>query len=433
MPSEWPEAPLSTLADLSGGFAFKSKDYAPTGRFVLRTLNISDDCSISREDAVYLPEELCPQYSRFELQPHDTLFVMVGATLGKVGFVRQNDLPALLNQNMWLIRAKLEMADPRFIHYAFRHAVKANLGWASGSARDFVRRDDYRNLNVAAPPLPEQRAIAHILGALDDKIELNRRMNETLETMARVLFKSLFVDFDPVRAKAERRNPGLPKPLADLFPNSFQDSELGQIPNGWQVSTVGELTEINARSLGRDDPLDIIDYVEISEVMHGEIANIPRYVRGTEPSRARRRLSHGDTVISTVRPDRGAHFLCLNPAETLIASTGFTVLTPRQGHWAFPYVALTRREVGDELGRLADGGAYPAVRPEAIAGLRVVVPAKREIFVAFEKLAQPLFERSGHNRTETKTLAVLRDTLLPKLISGELRIEAADRFVQRHP
>lgn len=181
MGGEWREIALSGLADLSGGFAFKSGDYAAEGRFILRTLNIRDDCSISRDDAVYLPKELCPQYARFELQSDDTLFVMVGATLGKIGFVRAKDLPALLNQNMWLIRARRCLADPRFVHYAFRHAVKANLGWASGSARDFVRRDDYRNLRLIAPALAEQRAISAILGALDDKVELNRRMNETLE------------------------------------------------------------------------------------------------------------------------------------------------------------------------------------------------------------------------------------------------------------
>ena len=89
------------------------------------------------------------------------------------------------------------------------------------------------------PPLPEQRAIAHILGTLDDKIELNRRMNETLEAMARALFKSWFVDFDPVRAKAEGRDPGLPKPLADLFPACLVDSELGEIPEGWEVGLFG--------------------------------------------------------------------------------------------------------------------------------------------------------------------------------------------------
>ncbi|MBI4515414.1 MAG: restriction endonuclease subunit S [Deltaproteobacteria bacterium] len=235
MAGEWNEAPLSDLAELSGGFAFKSGDYALSGRFVLRTLNIADDCSINRNDAVYIPEDLCPAYSRFELKPDDTLFVMVGATLGKVGFVRGKDLPALLNQNMWLIRARPEKACARFVHYAFRHAVKESLGWASGSARDFVRRDDYRNLKIPAPPLPEQRAIAHILGTLDDKIELNRRMNETLEGMARALFQSWFVDFDPVRAKLAGRDPGLPKEIADLFPDRFEDSELGEIPKGWRV------------------------------------------------------------------------------------------------------------------------------------------------------------------------------------------------------
>ena len=115
------------LADLSGGVAFKSGDYAPEGRFILRTLNIRDDCSISRDDAVYLPKELCPQYARFELQSDDTLFVMVGATLGKIGFVRAKDLPALLNQNMWLIRAKHRVADPRFVHYAFAMLRKQTL------------------------------------------------------------------------------------------------------------------------------------------------------------------------------------------------------------------------------------------------------------------------------------------------------------------
>ena len=133
------------------------------------------------------------------------------------------------------------------------------------------------------PPPNEQQAIAHILGTLDDKIELNRRMNETLEAMARALFKSWFVDFDPVRAKAEGRDPGLPKHLADLFPDSFEDSELGEIPKGWRIVRVADLADINARTLGRSDPLDVVDYIEISEVMRGEIREVVRYARGTEP------------------------------------------------------------------------------------------------------------------------------------------------------
>ena len=205
MGSEWREFVLSELADLSGGFAFKSKDYSDTGRFVLRTLNIRDDGSISREDAVYLPFELCNQYERFELQPHDTLFVMVGATLGKIGYVRENDLPALLNQNMWLIRAKPGISDRRFIHYAFRQAVKKSLGWASGSARDFVRRDDYRNLNLVAPSdIKEQQAISGILGTSTTRSN-STESDQTLEEMAGP--SGWFVDFVPSvpKRRAARR------------------------------------------------------------------------------------------------------------------------------------------------------------------------------------------------------------------------------------
>ena len=401
MSGDWPESPLTDLADLSGGFAFKSGDYAPAGRFVLRTLNIRDDGSISHEGAVYLPEELYPQYSRFELQPHDTLFVMVGATLGKVGFVRKSDLPALLNQNMWLIRAKPGIGDARYMQYAFRHVVKASLGWASGSARDFVRREDYRNLLIPSPSLPEQRAIASVLGSLDDKIELNRRMNETLEALAQSLFKSWFVD-----------------------------ATQSALPESWRYATIGELCEINSWTLGKADELDQIEYVEISEVMRGSIANIQCYERGEEPSRARRRLRHGDTVLSTVRPDRGAYFLCLNPSPNLIGSTGFAVLTPTRAPWSYIHAAMTQPDIFEYLGQQADGGAYPAVRPEIIGGLEVPWPSRSETVEEFHRACAPLYERAELNRRESRTLAALRDALLPKLLSGELRVPAAAKLME---
>ncbi len=106
MGDKWPLVPLSDLADLSGGFAFKSADYSDSGRFIVRSLNIRRDGALDRSSPVYLPFELCGRYSNFELQQHDTLFVMVGANLGKIGYVNQRDLPALLNQNMWRVRAK---------------------------------------------------------------------------------------------------------------------------------------------------------------------------------------------------------------------------------------------------------------------------------------------------------------------------------------
>src|SRR5205807_5345371 len=126
--------------------------------------------------------------------------------------------------------------DPRFVSYLLRTIDFRSC--SDKSSVPGVNRNHLHRLRVCVPEPPEQRAIAHILGTLDDKIELNRRMNETLEAMARALFKSWFVDFDPIRAKAEGRDPTLPKPLADLFPDSFENSEMGAIPTGWRVESV---------------------------------------------------------------------------------------------------------------------------------------------------------------------------------------------------
>ena len=160
--------------------------------------------------------------------------------------------------------------------------------------------------------------------------------------------------------------------------------------------------------------------------MRGEVGTITRHTRGAEPGRARRRLRHGDTAISTVRPDRGAYFLAIEPPPTLIASTGFGVLTAKNDHWAMVHVLVTRDEFGQELGHLADGGAYPAVRPEVVAARQAVVPDDG-VADAFEKVVQPFYLQIEASRKESRTLAALRDALLPKLISGELRVPDSER------
>ncbi|MDP9352855.1 MAG: hypothetical protein M3P51_15135 [Chloroflexota bacterium] len=248
-------------------------------------------------------------------------------------------------------------------------------------------------------------------------------MNETLEGIARVLFRSWFIDFDPVRAKAEGREPvGLSGDVATLFPDSFEHSSAGLVPRGWRDRALREVADVNACTLRPADRLDSIDYIEISAVKRGDIHEVVTYMRGAEPSRARRRLRHGDTALSTVRPERSAYFLALHPHERLIASTGFAVVSPTAAPWSFLHAALTQEEVFEELGRLADGGAYPAIRPSVVEERRIMLPCDQSLLEAYHSVAAPLYERASCNRRESDTLALLRDALLPKLLSGELRV-----------
>ena len=295
-----------------------------------------------------------------------------------------------------------------------------------GTLIPHFKKGDFDKLLLPVPDRKLQEIIGDMYFELSSKIELNRRTNETLEAMARAIFKAWFVDFDPVIAKSEGHQPdGMDAETAKLFPNSLVDSEIGQVPKGWKVTTVGDVSDINAWTLGKNDDLNPIEYVEISEVSRGDIGNIQVFERGEEPSRARRRLRHGDTVLSTVRPDRRSYFLCLHPSPSLIASTGFAVLSPTRVPWSFLHAGLTQSDVFEHLGQHADGGAYPAVRPEVIGQWRLPLPDNSAVLDAFHSVCSRLFEKAEEDRRQTMVLSQLRDSLLPRLLSGELSAHKA--------
>jgi type I restriction enzyme S subunit len=413
---------LADVAELSGGFAFKSEQYRPSGHFVLRTINIREDCSISRNGSAFIAESEAQEFSRFALREHDTLFVMVGATLGKIGYIRSRDLPALLNQNMWVIRALPAKIDPIFLHYCFRELSKIPLAWVSGSARGFLRRDDVRNLTFSLPPIAEQRALGELLKALDDKIELNRRMNETLEATARAIFKDWFIDFGPTRAKMEGRAPYLAPEIWSLFPDTLDED--GK-PDGWSVGTLSHVANLNPESWSRANYPDSVDYVDLSNTKRGTIESTAPYVSDAAPSRAQRILRPGDTIVGTVRPGNGSYAFV--SAQGLTGSTGFGVLRPIQDIYREAvYLAATSKENIDRLAHLADGGAYPAVRPELVAATALVT-ASEGVFSAFSCATSGLIDREEANKRENRTLATTRDFLLPKLMSGEIRVRDVEK------
>ena len=432
MAGEWGSARIHEIADVTdyvanGSFAslrenvtYQSEpDYAVLVRLV-------DHNAGWKGDFVYVDKSSYDFLRKSSLEPGDIVIANVGANAGTVFRVPDLGTRMTLGPNAVLCRPKDEKNLQRdFLYYylvseAGQQSLQSIL---SGSAQPKFNKTDFRRIEVPVPSPPEQRAIAHILGTLDDKIELNRRMNETLEAMARALFKSWFVDFDPVRAKAEGRDPGLPKPLADLFPDSFEDSELGEIPKGWVVGTLADVASLNPESWSKATRPGIINYVDLSNTKWGSIETVTDYAQQDAPSRAQRVLRSGDTIVGTVRPGNGSYAFI--STDGLTGSTGFAVLRPRRPEYAqFVYLGATAFENIETLSHLADGGAYPAVRPEVVIATQVIRPSDK-ILTRFSILSAPLLEKIAQNERESCTLAAQRDALLPRLISGELRVRSA--------
>jgi type I restriction enzyme S subunit len=354
----------------------------------------------------------------------------IGSDMGKVAVAGRD---CVTNQQINSIIVTCR-DDPLFVYYNLSMRKAEIRGMASGSAQPILNKSAFGRLEILLPPPDEQRAIAHILGTLDDKIEVNRRMSETLEAMARSLFKSWFVDFDPVRAKMQGRwrkgkfLPGLPAHLYDLFPDRLVDSELGEIPEGWGMGTLGDLSVLNPEVWTRQTRPPEIKYVDLSNTKWGRIEVITTHQASDAPSRAQRVLRAGDTIVGTVRPGNGSYAFISEPGLT--GSTGFAVLRPTGAEYAeFVYLAATTADNIDTLAHLADGAAYPAVRPEVVAATPIV-RSSDEVLGRFSEVAGSLLARIARSDRESRTLAALRDVLLRKLISGELRVKVVERFVK---
>ena len=297
------------------------------------------------------------------------------------------------------------------------------IGQMTGtSGRQMVPVDSLDHLTIPLPTIAEQRSIAHILGTLDDKIELNRRMNQTLEAMARAIFQDWFVDFGPVRAKLEGREPYLPPELWDLFPGDLVDSELGEIPEGWEDIPLSKVSDVNPESWSSKNRPNGVEYVDLANTKWGVIESTQYFPWKDAPSRARRVLRRGDTLVGTVRPANGSYSFIGN--DGLTGSTGFAVLRPSHHRYReLVYLSATAHDNIDWLSHLADGAAYPAVRPETVGETEIVIPAaETQVLDWFSKTVGPILDKMGTNKTESQSLAAQRDALLPKLVSGELRL-----------
>jgi len=421
LPESWRWSTLGEVADpnsraiVSGPFGSNigSRFFVEQGVPVIRGNNLTTDMIRFIDDGfVFVSEEKADELGNCDAVVDDIVFTAAGS-LGQVGIIPKNaKYPRYIISNKQL-RARVDKRriDPLFAFYWFssKEMVEYVQQRNTGSSVPLINLSVLRALPLPLPPFSEQRTIAYILGTLDDKIELNRRMNETLEAMARASFKSWFVDFDPVRANSEGREPGLPKRIADLFPDSFEDSELGEIPAGWKVTRWGALVRL--------------EYGKSLTGYAGENGVYPVYgTNGKIGSHSKPLCNHPGIIIGRKGAYRGVHY-CSTPFYVI--DTAFYV-EPQIGtelRWA--YYELLRQDING----MDSGSAIPSTSREDFYSLPVLSPPVG-VQAAFAKYLDPFWSRQEKNISESRTLAALRDTLLPKLISGELRVRDAETFVE---
>ena len=376
---------------------------------------------ISHEDFVEWTKKAKPQ-------AHDV--ILSRRTNPGVSAIDRTGTDFALGQNLVLLRADGSRVEPAFLKWL----VQTTAWWQQidkfinvGAVFNSLKCADVPFFKLPIPPLETQGRMGLLLDAFDDKIEMNRRMNETLEAMARAIFKDWFVDFGPTRAKAEGRTPYLASHLWDLFPNALDDEDK---PVGWSFDTLARLAVTNSESWTARHHPPTIEYVDLSSTKWGNIESTTLLDWEAAPSRARRIAKAGDTIMGTTRPGNGSFAYISRDGMTV--STGFAVLSPRSAMYRDTvYIAASSVENIERLANLAEGhgGAYPAVKPNEVADTVIVFP-RDQVLASFAALVSPIREKIEHAKAESRALAQTRDLLLPKLMSGEIRLREAVEAVE---
>jgi len=356
------------------------------------------------------------------------------ATVGRIARVGPDAPPFVANPGVTVWRSNApDLLVPVYLYFFMQTPAFMNQVWAEAGNTDtfpYVSLTQQQRLTLTLPCIQQQRAIAHILGTLDDKVDLNRQMNESLEAMARALFKSWFVDFDPVRRKAEGKDPGLPYPLGDLFPARLVDSELGEIPEGWAVGRFGDMAEqLRDQENPPSFPDALFHHFSIPAFDEGQT---PKSEYGASIKSLKSHVPPGVILISKLNPEiERVWMVDVRPGERAVCSTEFLVLRARSPFTRSYVYCLARSPLfRQQIEGLVTGTSksHQRAQVESILNLAGVTPPS-SIVAAFDRSADSLLTRTFECRRESRTLAALRDTLLPKLISGELRVKQAERVV----
>ena len=360
-------------------------------------------------------------------RPHkgDVLLTKDGS-IGRLAICDRDDI--CINQSV----ARLQMngrANSEFIKYLLEspHYQRKMEGDSDGTTIKHIYITRLDKMDVPFPPYKEQKAIAHILGTLDEKIELNRKNNAILEGIAKTLFKSWFIDFDPVRAKAEDRSTGLPAEISDLFPSTFENSELGFIPEGWEISKLGDLVFPCGESIKSSKEITTQPYVPI-DCITSKSLTLKEYKPGSEAKSSLIRFRKGDILFGAMRPY--FHKVCIAPFDGITRSTCIPLRQIEASFHAFSTLIVSNKETIEYATQNSTGSTIPYIKwKDNLENMKIIKPPK-PISKCFDNIIVPILEKFCSSIFIQKNLIEIRDALLPKLISGELRIPDAEKMIE---
>ncbi|MXY96391.1 MAG: restriction endonuclease subunit S [Gemmatimonadetes bacterium] len=427
----WREITLGECAE------FNDSTYSPKEAWPV--INYLDTGSIfeNRVSEIQVLEsyrDKVPSRARRKVQPGDIVYSTVRPNQKHFGLLKDIPENFLASTGFAVLRGKEDIADTGFLYWFlaqdqivdYLHSVAEN----STSAYPSIRPSDLGQLTLSLPSLPEQRAIAHVLGKLDDKIEVNRQMNETLEAMARALFKSWFVDFEPVRAKMEGRwrrgesFPGLPAEYYNLFPDRLVESEIGEIPEGWDVTTLGQVcyrpqygytASANNKTIGPK----FLRITDINKKAWIEWDSVP-YCAITEEDFEKYQLHEGDILIARMA-DPGHGCIIEENQEAVFASYLIRFRPLHERYTRFLQYWLRSRDYWELVMGRGAGTTRISLNAKVLGAFPVLLPTD-SLLDTFREQISGLRARVVANANESRAIAVRRDALMPELVSGRLRV-----------
>lgn len=414
----------------------KGEGFVARGVNYIKSESITADGSIDCSKFAFIDIQTHEKLSRSQLRAGNVLFSMAGVYLGKTAVVQPEHVPANTNQAVGIISLDESKADPYFIHYSLQSpACRAwVLGSAAQSAQPNFNLQEIGDLKIPDFPLARQKGIASVLRLLDDRIALLRETNTTLEAIAQALFKSWFVDFDPVHAKMQGRAPeGMDEATAALFPDSFEDSELGPVPKGWAVMPVGDAVDTVG---GATPDTKISEYWEppkhhwttpkdLSGIASPALLGTERKLSDAGLKKISSGLLPQGSLLMSSRAPIG--YLALNQVPMAI-NQGYIAIPPGGKLTPLHMLFWCQANMENIKGR-ANGSTFMEISKKAFRPIPILVPSQATL-AAFEDVASVLFERLVDNERQAQNLAAIRDALLPRLISGQLQTEEAQHSLQ---